>query len=158
MSPPARTYKLDELAAAAGVSIRTIRYYVQRELLPAPQFRGPDTAYSERHLLQLQAIRALQARQWSLDAIAAALSNCQDYTEIEQLALGAGEPAEGLPRAPVEAPQKRAEPSVRPVEAWNRISLGEGVEIWLRSDVSLQQRWRQDRILAAANRAALEEP
>ena len=33
-------YKLDDLAAAAGVSPRTVRYYVQRGLLPAPPFRG----------------------------------------------------------------------------------------------------------------------
>jgi len=58
-----KTFKLDELAAAAGVSGRTVRYYVQRGLLPAPQFRGRDTAYDEEHLLRLQAIRRMQLLQ-----------------------------------------------------------------------------------------------
>lgn len=62
-------WKLAELAAEAGVSPRTVRYYVQRGLLPAPPFKGPDTVYGEEHLLRLKAIRVLQARFLPLDAI-----------------------------------------------------------------------------------------
>ncbi|MCY1017209.1 MerR family transcriptional regulator [Pyxidicoccus sp. MSG2] len=62
-------WKLAELAEAAGVSPRTVRYYVQRGLIPAPPFRGPDTVYGEEHLLRLKAIRVLQARFLPLDAI-----------------------------------------------------------------------------------------
>jgi Ca-activated chloride channel family protein len=62
-------WKLAELAATVGVSPRTVRYYVQRGLLPAPPFRGPDTVYGEEHLLRLKAIRVLQARFLPLDAI-----------------------------------------------------------------------------------------
>jgi DNA-binding transcriptional MerR regulator len=69
-----KTFKLDELAAAAGVSGRTVRYYVQRGLLPAPQFRGRDTAYDEEHLLRLQAIRRMQDQYLPLDAIQAELA------------------------------------------------------------------------------------
>ena len=50
-------YKLEELARAAGTSPRTVRYYVQRGLLPAPAFRGKDTAYGPEHLVRLRAIR-----------------------------------------------------------------------------------------------------
>jgi len=62
-------WKLAELAAAAGVTPRTVRYYVQRGLLPAPPFKGPDTVYGEEHLRRLKAIRVLQARFLPLDAI-----------------------------------------------------------------------------------------
>ncbi len=62
-------WKLAELAEAAGVSPRTVRYYVQRGLIPAPPFKGPDTVYGEEHLLRLKAIRVLQARFLPLDAI-----------------------------------------------------------------------------------------
>ena len=62
-------WKLAELAAEAGVSPRTVRYYVQRGLLSAPAFKGPDTVYGEEHLLRLKAIRVLQARFLPLDAI-----------------------------------------------------------------------------------------
>ncbi|MGZ3460089.1 MAG: helix-turn-helix domain-containing protein, partial [Archangium sp.] len=64
-----KEWKLTELAEAAGVPPRTVRYYVQRGLLPAPPFKGPDTVYGEEHLLRLKAIRALQAKFLPLDAI-----------------------------------------------------------------------------------------
>src|SRR5262249_27518770 len=67
----AHALKLEELARRAGVSPRTVRYYIQRGLLPAPDFKGPDTAYGERHLLGLRIIRKLQVAYWPLDAIAA---------------------------------------------------------------------------------------
>jgi Ca-activated chloride channel family protein len=68
-----KSWKLDELAERAGVSARTIRYYVQRGLLPAPVFRGRDTAYGEEHLRLLGTIRAMQERHLPLDRIQAEL-------------------------------------------------------------------------------------
>src|SRR5438093_3979309 len=70
------TWKLDELARQAGVSARTVRYYVQRGLLPPPVFRGRDTVYSTEHLLRLKAIRRLQAQFLPLDAIQQELERC----------------------------------------------------------------------------------
>ena len=67
--------KLDELAERAGVSPRTVRYYIQRGLLTAPAFRGADTAYGEEHLVALRAIKKLQEAYWPLDAIGGALAN-----------------------------------------------------------------------------------
>jgi DNA-binding transcriptional MerR regulator len=98
-------YKLEELAAAAGVSSRTVRYYVQRGLLSAPVFRGRDTAYDEDHLLRLRAIKRLQERFVSLDAIQAELEQ-RSREELEKVAAGADLPAGGaLPRsAPVPLP------------------------------------------------------
>jgi Ca-activated chloride channel family protein len=85
------SYKLDELAAAAGVSPRTVRYYVQRGLLPAPAFRGRDTAYSGEHLLRLRAIKRLQESFLPLDAIQAELEK-SSREELESLAAGGGKP------------------------------------------------------------------
>lgn len=82
-----RTYKLDELARAAGMSVRTVRYYVQRGLLPAPAFRGKDTAYAHEHLVRLKAIRRLQEAYFPLDAIAGELAS-RSLTEIERIADG----------------------------------------------------------------------
>lgn len=87
------SYKLDELAAAAGVSPRTVRYYVQRGLLPAPPFRGRDTAYSGEHLVRLQAIKRLQESFLPLDAIQAELER-RSLEELASLAArGEGAPA-----------------------------------------------------------------
>ena len=91
------SYKLDELAAAAGVSPRTVRYYVQRGLLPAPAFRGRDTAYSGEHLLRLRAIKRLQESFLPLDAIQAELEK-SSREELEGLAAGGDKPR---PPAPI---------------------------------------------------------
>lgn len=83
----AHALKLEELANRAGVSPRTVRYYIQRGLLPAPDFKGPDTAYGEKHLLGLRAIRKLQDAYWPLDAIAGALAG-KDEAALKKLAEG----------------------------------------------------------------------
>ena len=53
-------YELAELCDRAGVTPRTVRYYIQQGLLPAPGTRGPGTRYDERHLNRLLLIRRLQ--------------------------------------------------------------------------------------------------
>ncbi|MCP3168770.1 helix-turn-helix domain-containing protein [Myxococcus qinghaiensis] len=78
-------WKLAELAEEAGVSPRTVRYYVQRGLLPAPPFRGPDTVYGEEHVVRLKAIRVLQAWFLPLDAIQAELQRLS-LDELRKLA------------------------------------------------------------------------
>lgn len=87
-----RTYKIDELARAAGMSARTVRYYVQRGLLRAPAFRGKDTAYEHEHLVRLRAIRRLQEAYLPLDAIAAELDG-RTRGEVERIADGKDLPA-----------------------------------------------------------------
>lgn len=98
MSP---TYKLEELAERAGVSPRTVRYYVQRGLLPAPEFRGKDTAYGREHLLRLNAVKHLQQAHLPLEEIQARLANA---TEAELLKLARAEIAVAvrLPSLPLE--------------------------------------------------------
>jgi DNA-binding transcriptional MerR regulator len=108
------SYKLDELAAAAGVSPRTVRYYVQRGLLPAPAFRGRDTAYSGEHLLRLRAIKRLQERFLPLDAIQAELEK-SSREELEGLAAGGDKP-----RPPGPVPGADDSPAPHPYRAPSR--------------------------------------
>ena len=49
----AREYSISELAEEAGVSTRTIRYYVSEGLLPPPVGAGPNSRYTDAHLHQL---------------------------------------------------------------------------------------------------------
>ena len=58
-----------QLADAAGVTRRAIRFYVQRGLLPPPRSRGRGARYGPSHLGRLQQIQALQAAGHSLSAI-----------------------------------------------------------------------------------------
>ena len=63
------TIDLAELADAAGVTPRTVRYYVQQGLLPSPGTRGPGTKYDRVLLEKLQLIRLLQREHWPLSKI-----------------------------------------------------------------------------------------
>jgi Ca-activated chloride channel family protein len=114
---------LAQLAKRGGVSARTVRYYIQRGLLPAPAFRGPDTCYAEAHLLGLQAIRALQAAYWPLDAIAAALHG----RSADQLRAIAGGTLPELRGTAIDS--DAGSPSAR--THGSRIVLRDGLELWL---------------------------
>ena len=104
MTEEAAIYGPDELAERAGVSRRTVRYYVQRGLLPAPHGLGRGKHYGASHLARLLRIRALQDAGVPLEEVAAQL--------------------DGSP-APVS-------PSVAPVQsAWTRVVLAEGIELHL---------------------------
>ena len=139
-----RTYKLDELARATGMSARTVRYYVQRGLLPAAAFRGKDTAYGHEHLVRLRAIRRLQEAFFPLDAIAAELEG-RPLVEIERIADGKVTLASAQAcRATVEgaAPTARATPDEDPRLAimreasrvFRRIELFPGVDLTVADD------------------------
>jgi DNA-binding transcriptional MerR regulator len=51
---------LTELAEAAGVSVRTVRYYIAEGLLPPPLGAGPRAAYTAEHLDRLRLIARLK--------------------------------------------------------------------------------------------------
>jgi DNA-binding transcriptional MerR regulator len=64
-----RTYGILELVQASGVPRRTIRYYVQRGLLPPPEGAGRGHFYREDHLRRLLNIRDLQDQGLTLEEI-----------------------------------------------------------------------------------------
>ena len=135
--------RLTDLARRAGVPPRTVRYYVQRGLLSAPRFRGPDTAYDEEHLLRLQAIRRLQERFFPLDAIQVELARMTPDA-IRALAEGA-EPSPLTATMPPPAPSAAIPRSATPQgsapapasaqvdggAAWERWELAPGLELHL---------------------------
>ena len=61
---------IDELATAAGLTRRGIRFYVQQRLLPAPHGVGRGKHYDQSHLDRLTQIRDLQTAGHSLDEAA----------------------------------------------------------------------------------------
>jgi len=69
----APTWRIDELAQKAGVTVDTIRYYAREQLLPAPERSGRHKLYGPEHLDRLARIRDLQAERFSLAAIRAVL-------------------------------------------------------------------------------------
>lgn len=64
-------YRVDELAREAGLTVRTVRSYVTRGLLPPPsRIDGRTYFYDKGHVARLRLIAELLARGYTLDAMA----------------------------------------------------------------------------------------
>ena len=100
---------IGDLADAAGISRRAVRFYVQQRLLPAPLGRGRGRHYDGSHLDRLRRIGELQAAGHSLDAI--------------RRILEGGD----VPQPP--APPPRPPRASLSAQLWTRLRLGEGVEL-----------------------------
>jgi DNA-binding transcriptional MerR regulator len=70
-------FSLQELAGAAGVTPRTVRYYISEGLLPSPD-RGPRAQYDPDHLARLRLIRQLQRNHLPLAEIRRRLAELSD--------------------------------------------------------------------------------
>ena len=99
---------IDDLAAAAGLTRRAVRFYVQQKLLPPPAGAGRGSHYQQAHLDRLRRIVELQSAGHSLDA-------------VRRLLDGHPVPTPGPPR-------RRARPAV-PAQLWARVTLADGVEL-----------------------------
>lgn len=65
-APPAPEYTIDELARAAGTTVRNVRSYQDRGLIDPPQRRGRVGIYTQAHLGRLKLIHHLLARGYTL--------------------------------------------------------------------------------------------
>ena len=110
-----KEWKLPDLAEEVGVSPRTVRYYVQRGLLPAPVFRGKDTVYGDEHVQRLKAIRRLQEKFLPLDAIQVELERASG-PELAKIGEGA---------------------AVQP--GWERHVLAPGVELHVKDEAGARR-------------------
>lgn len=59
MTEQAPSYRVEELAAEAGIGVDTIRYYQGMGLLPPTAREGRSVVYGPAHLTRLRSIRAL---------------------------------------------------------------------------------------------------
>ncbi len=96
---------LQQLSAQAQVPVRTVRYYIQKGLLPGPEGEKRGAFYTEEHLAELLRIRTWQGAGLSLDAIAGLLQ------------------ARSLPPLP------SARPGV--VEVRSHLTIADGLELML---------------------------
>ncbi|WP_079171359.1 MULTISPECIES: MerR family transcriptional regulator [unclassified Streptomyces] len=64
-----KRYRREELAQAAGVKVRNLRYYQERGLLPPPVREGRIAWYSEDHLTRLRLIDDLLGRGYTVNGI-----------------------------------------------------------------------------------------
>jgi len=94
-------YRVEALAAAAGVSVDTIRFYQGRGLLDPPRRSGRVALYGDEHRERLGRVKALQQRGFSLVVIARILRGELDEADealVEAVAASqeevSGEPEE----------------------------------------------------------------
>jgi DNA-binding transcriptional MerR regulator len=81
---------IDELAERSGVTVRNIRFYAGRGLLPPPRLRGRTGLYGPDHLARLELVNELSALGFTLSAI---------ESHLRRLPAGAGADALALHRA-----------------------------------------------------------
>ncbi|SCK14203.1 MerR family transcriptional regulator [Streptomyces sp. WMMB 322] len=62
-------YRIEDLAGHSGATVRTIRAYQDRGLLPRPGRRGRANVYDDTHLTRLRQISALLERGYTLASI-----------------------------------------------------------------------------------------
>jgi DNA-binding transcriptional MerR regulator len=107
-------YAIGDLAALGGVSRRTVRYYVQEGLLPAPLGVGRGNHYGPEHLEQLLRVKSLQESGRTLNEIREALDG--KHRRVAAAAMADAATARSV---------------------WRRVAIAPGVELHLASDVRL---------------------
>src|SRR3954449_9246570 len=75
---PDESFPIEELARRTGMTVRTLRAYQSRKLLPAPEVRSRMGYYSNRHVARVELVKDLQAEGFKLDTIARMLDNTGD--------------------------------------------------------------------------------
>lgn len=166
------TFELTQLADRAGVSPRTVRYYIQQGLLPAPE-KGPGAHYGPEHLERLLLIKRFQREHLPLAEIRRLLeesggsitsaereltsrhnrmSSAEDYVRDVLSASGhrVSETGDKVPRSPPHPAHhlKKILTSVR--SQWDRIILSSDVELHVRRPLTREQNKQVERLLDAA--------
>jgi DNA-binding transcriptional MerR regulator len=80
-----RQYRIGELAREAGITVRTLRYYQERKLLPPPRRQGRIGWYSQAHLRRLRVIGQLLDRGHTLSGIGQLLSAWEQGYDLADL-------------------------------------------------------------------------
>jgi DNA-binding transcriptional MerR regulator len=78
-------YSIDELARAASSTVRNVRAYQDRGLVPPPERRGRNGIYTESHLARIRLISQLLDRGYSLSNIGELLDAWQQGQDLTQL-------------------------------------------------------------------------
>jgi DNA-binding transcriptional MerR regulator len=153
---------LTELADRAGVSTRTVRYYIQQGLLQEPEARGPGAHYSEEHLDRLLLIKRLQKEHLPLAEIRKAIESgaaeapaprtARDYIRT---VLGKQTPLEVRESAPsFSAPDDTL--STR--SQWERVTLAPDIELHIRRPLPRAVNKKIERLIDIARDILEEDP
>jgi DNA-binding transcriptional MerR regulator len=101
-------FTVGELAEAAGVTVRTVRYYVAEGLLPDPTVEGRYAMYGQDHLNRIGLIQKLRLARVPLASIRDQLKSLT-AEDVEELLSRAASAAYERRRALVQAPVAEAD-------------------------------------------------
>ncbi|MFF8771026.1 MerR family transcriptional regulator [Kitasatospora sp. NPDC015120] len=80
-----REFRVEELAEAAGITTRTLRFYRERKLLQPPRREGRIAWYGEAHLARLRMIAELLERGHTLGGIAELIGAGESGRDVAEL-------------------------------------------------------------------------
>jgi DNA-binding transcriptional MerR regulator len=86
-SDTAELLTIEQLATRSGISVRTIRFYSGKNLLPPPTLRGRLGLYGADHLARLELITELSALGFTLASIEGYLTRVPASADREAMAL-----------------------------------------------------------------------
>ena len=163
-------YPLNELAALADVTPRTIRFYIEQGLLAAPATLGPKSRYTDEHLERLLLIKRLQAAHLPLAEIR---NQLRGMPPEAMTTLTASTPARvsesavdyirgvlGTGPAPAPAARSVSPPAAGPEperSQWERISLDPDIELHIRRPMTRTDNKRVARLIEYARQLFEED-
>lgn len=119
-----REYRMEELARLAGITVRTLRFYRERKLIPPPRREGRIAWYDDHHLARLRTIAALLERGHTLTGIAELADALEHGRDVADL-VGLDTPTEEEPvRLTPEELAARFEGEVTPENLAAALDLG----------------------------------
>ena len=153
---PADPLDLTELADRAGVSIRTVRYYLQQGLLPKPEARGPGAHYTEEHLDRLLLIKRLQREHLPLAEIRRVLDASAGESPAPRSARDYIRSVLGQSPIVTESASLYAAPQLEESAApsrsqWERVTLAPDVELHIRRPLTRAVNRKVERLVDAAH-------
>jgi DNA-binding transcriptional MerR regulator len=80
-------FTVDELAAHVGMTVRNVRAYAGRGILPPPRLEGRTGYYGREHVQRLQLVRELLDRGFTLQAIEASVRDARPQVSGHTLDL-----------------------------------------------------------------------
>lgn len=105
MNENERTYSFEELCSLAALPERTVRFYIQKGLVPPPHGKKRGAWYDELHLERLLTIRRWQRAGLSLERIAEIIAGADS----------------DIPESP--------HPQPGSVAVWSRLLVRDGIEL-----------------------------
>lgn len=78
---------VEELSSRTGISVRNLRFYTTKGLVPPPTKRGRSAVYNGEHVARFELLQELQGHGLSLSAIERFFEGIPDDATPEQIAL-----------------------------------------------------------------------